>query len=222
MRQFIDGSTQRAIKISNKQFDQLVFVENDEQQCNQLADLKKKHWNRNIEIVNGDANAYLTKLDGDWKGRRGVLFLDPFSIQVRWDTLEKIESFRALDTWILFPVGTIARILPKSRKPGEIKKQWVSCLNAVYGDNGWESLYQKSPQQDLFGYTLFEREPGVDRLCEIYKKKLQNLFGNRFMSESCTLKNSTNSPMFEFIFCAGHPAGAKIAKRIAGYLINHM
>ena len=55
----------------------------------------------------------------------------------------------------------------------------------------------------------------MDGLLEIYKGQLQKVFGSRFLNKSRTLKNSKNSPLFEFIFCAGHPKGASIAKRIA-------
>ena len=47
-------------------------------------------------------------------------------------------------------------------------------------------------------------------------------FSGRLLRESRTLTNSKNSPLFEFIFCAGHPRGAGIAKGIAKYLIKRM
>ena len=67
---------------------------------------------------------------------------------------------------------------------------------------------------------MVERERGVAGLLSIYKDQLKKTFGTRFLKDSCTLTNSRNSPLFEFIFCAGHPNGAVIAKRIARHLIR--
>ena len=102
-RSFILGSTQRSIKIDKKPFDKLIFVEIDPNRCNELENLRKEHPGRNIEVINSEANKFLSKLNEDWCRWRGVLFLDQFSTEVEWSTVEKIASFEALDTWILFP-----------------------------------------------------------------------------------------------------------------------
>ena len=62
----------------------------------------------------------------------------------------------------------------------------------------------------------------MEGLLSIYMNRLQGVFDSRLLPKSRTLKNSRNSPLFEFIFCAGHPKGASIAKRIAKHLIERM
>ena len=122
-RGFIHGSAIRAIKIDNKPFDKLIFVEIDPNRCNELENLRKEHPERNIEVINSEANKFLSKLNEDWCRWRGVLFLDPFGAEVEWSTIEKIASFEALDTWILFPLSAIARMLPLLKMPDDIKPQ---------------------------------------------------------------------------------------------------
>ena len=222
IRHFVSGSAERAIKIGNKPFDKLIFVEQDAERCAELANLKEKHADKDIEIVNDDANLYLSSLGEDWRGRRGVLFLDPFATQVRWATLERVASYRALDTWLLFPVSAISRMLPTLRRPDEIDERWVSRLTTVFGDQSWRDLYRRRAQPDLFIEEAYERDPGVEGLRAIYKDKLYALFGDRFLPRSRTFKNSRNSALFEFLFCAGHPAGAKIAKDIAGQILRNL
>ena len=222
IRHFVSGSAERAIKIGNKPFDKLIFVEQDAERCAELVNLKDRHDDKDIEIVNDDANLYLSSLGDDWRGRRGVLFLDPFATQVRWETLERVASYSALDTWLLFPVSAISRMLPTLRRPDEIDERWVSRLTAVFGDQSWSDLYQRRAQPDLFIEEAYERESGVEGLRAIYKDKLSALFGDRFLPHSRTLKNSRNSALFEFLFCAGHPAGAKIAKEIAGHILRNL
>ena len=223
-RSFILGSTQRSIKIDKKPFDKLIFVEIDPNRCNELENLRKEHPGRNIEVINSEANKFLSKLNEDWCRWRGVLFLDQFSTEVEWSTVEKIASFEALDTWILFSSSAISRMLPLSKRPDDIEPKWAERLIKVYGDESWRNLYQEIRQMNLCGEldVEYRRNPGVDGPLNIYKKKLSSLFGERFLSKSRTLKNSKNSPLFEFIFCVGHPGGICLAKKIATDILESM
>jgi len=223
-QEFLKGSVSIALEVANKQFDKLVFIEQDAKKCEKLTELcRKSNYSMDkIEIVNDDANAYLTKLDLDWPRLRGVLFLDPFATEVNWQTIEKVSSFKAFDTWILFPTAAISRNLPRRRFSNSSTRSSFSRLDIVYGDKSWESLYQ--PVEDLWSNdnAPLERQRGVEGLLAKYKGKLQAEFGSRFLNESRTLKNSTNSALFELIFCVGHPRGVSLAKKIAEHLIKKM
>lgn len=168
-------------------------------------------------------NRFLRDLDQDWRRWRGVLFLDPFATEVEWSTVEKVAAYHALDTWILFPVSAIARMLPISRQPDDIAGGWADRLTTVFGDERWRTLYRTSPQQTLFGDVEQERERGVDGLLGIYREKLGELFGNRFLKQSRTLRNSRNAALFEFLFCVGSSSRRAItaAKQIAGHIMEH-
>ena len=216
-KMFIEGSVSRAIKIDNKPFDRLIFVEKDHDRCRQLESLRKNNSNRDIQIQNADANSFLVnKLQEDWKKWRGVLFLDPFATEVEWKTIEQIAGIDALDTWILFPTSAISRMLPiSSRKPDDILPKMAESLTRVFGDESWRDLYSVSPQQSLFGDKMHQRDRGSFGIIKLYKDKLPELFGKRFMEKSKTFKNSKNSPLFEFIFCVGssNPKAISLAKK---------
>ena len=222
IRRFVSGSAQRAIRVKDKSFDKLIFVEQDPDRCAELRGLRASHPDRDIVIENSDANSFLSYFHQNWNSWRGVLFLDPFATEVAWSTIEKVASFNALDTWILFPVSAIARMLPRSRKPDDISGALVNRLTTIFGDDNWRDLYQTSRQGNLFEAASEERKPGVDGLLNIYKTKLSDLFGRRFLDGTKTLKNSKNSPLFEFMFCAGNENGADLAKRIAGHLLGDL
>ncbi len=221
-KSFIEGSAARALRIEDKPFDRLVFVENDDNRYGQLATLRQNNLDRDIRLHNTDANEFLRNLQEDWIAWRGVLFLDPFATQVDWSTIERVARFNALDTWILFPLSAITRMLPRSRQPDDISTTWTDNLNRVFGDDSWRNLYEVNPQLNLFGDEQFQRQPGTDGILEIYKRKLEVLFGNRFLSESKRFTNSNNSPIFEFIFCVGNPGRRAVgtAKKIARYIID--
>ena len=219
---FRGGSTRRAIQIRDKPFDELVFIEKDPARCAHLEKLRDEYPCRRITVENSEANSSLRDLRKDWRTWRGVLFLDPFATEVEWSTIRAIADCQALDTWILFPVSAIVRMLPRSRKPDDISPGWVSRLTRVFGDQSWCELYTQSPQRNLFGDSGSERESGVDGLVSIYKKNLERLFGQRFLSTSRRLKTSTGSPLFEFMFCVGNPRGIGPATRIAGHILDRM
>ena len=221
---FTRGSAKRAVSIDNKSFDKLIFVEKEQGRCAELENLRKEHLGRDIKIENSDANEFLRNLQQNWNQWRGVLFLDPFATEVEWSTIETIAGFNALDTWILFPTGAIARMLPTSQQPEDISPEWAKRLTRIFGDESWHDLYKENPQRHLFRNVEFQRDPGVDGLIAIYKKNLKNLFGNRFLNKSRPLRNSKNSKLFEFLFCVGSPNPKAIApaKLIANYILEHM
>ncbi len=220
LRGFVSGSAERAIRIDRKPFDKLIFVEKEQKRCDELENLKKEHPGRDIQIENSDANEFLRNLQQDWNQWRGVLFLDPFATEVEWAAIEMIESFKALDIWILFPTSAIARMLPISQQPEDISPEWAKRLTRIFGDESWRDLYQS--YATLFGEDGITRQPGIDGLITMYKKNLERLFGNRFLEQSRPLKNSRNSPLFEFMFCVGNPKGIRLATRIASHILKHI
>jgi three-Cys-motif partner protein len=219
---FIRGSAAIATNTKDKPFDKLIFIEKNQNRCHELEKLKQAHSDRDIQIENSDANDYLKNLRQDWGKWRGVLFLDPFATQLQWATIETIASFNALDTWILFPTYAVARMLPRSKKPDDIRKGWAKRLTIVFGNESWRGLYKEPGQMSLFGDVGHVRDRGVEGLISIYKGNLESLFGNRFLKESRTLKNSNNSALFEFLFCVGHPNGIEPAKPIAKHLLERI
>ena len=219
---FLRGSTERAIRVQDQSFDELIFIEKDTLRCIELENLRGKYPERNIKIEQGDANRVLSGLGRNWRACRGVLFIDPFATEVEWSTLERIAALSALDTWILFPVSAIVRMLPTSRKPDDISPRWATRLTTVFGDQSWRELYHENPQGHLFEEPGLMRERGIDGLLSIYKRNLQRVFGDRFLDQSRPLVNSTGARLFEFMFCVGHPKGIDLAKRIAAYILNKM
>ena len=216
---FCDGSAKIALAVSDKPFDQLIFIERDVEKCMKLEAVCSNYPDRKTKVIHEDANNYIiNELTKRWsKRQRGVIFLDPFSIEVKWQTIEAISSLEALDVWILFPTSTIARLLPKKRLP----EAWSDPLNSVYGDNSWRQLY--TPEEpDLFGYEAMKREQGVQGLLNIYKEKLRREFGERYLDESKPLLNSKNSRLFELLFCVGNPHGIDLAKKLARHFLREI
>lgn len=217
-RQFLEGSAIRAKRVKDKYFDDILLVEKDARRCAQLA--VRMDGDRRIRVVKEDANCFLRNLSYDWRKHRGVLFLDPFATEVEWSTIERVASFQALDIWILFPTMAIVRMLTLQRMPDENHER---ILTRVYGDKSWQELYRPNPQFDLLNHdSSEERQKGTTGLLQIYKNRLRDLYGNRFMEDSRSLRTHTNTRLFELIFCVGNPGKKAIAtaKRIARHIIT--
>ena len=132
----------------NPEFDRYVFIEKNTDRCRALERLKDDFPNRakKISIKRGDANTEIQDMcNKNWEKHRAVLFLDPYGTEVRWKTIEAIAKTKAIDLWVLFPLGGVNRMLTRS---GEIPQQWGNRLNELLGTTKWyEQFYrvEKSP-----------------------------------------------------------------------------
>ena len=220
----VSGSANRALQVSDRAFDRLIFIEANEQCCECLEELQDENPSRDIQVVNRDANQYIRALGGLEWNVRGVVFLDPCATQVDWATVQRIARLEKFDLWLLFPTMAIARMLPRSCELKEMKPKLKAHLERVYGGSSWRNLYQPARQGELFGGEKSERRRGVEGLLRVYHEKLTEEFGKRVLGNSRSLRNLNRGPLFELFFCTGssNPKAIKIAHRIAGHLIERM
>ena len=122
----------------------------------------------------------------DWSGHRAVLFLDPYGMEVEWKTIEAIAATKAIDLWLLFPLGIgVNRLLTRS---GEIPEQWRKKLNLLLGTNEWyQEFYKVRTTPALFD----------DDTTHIVKAKMETIgryFNNRLKEvRNCILDKPTCS-----------------------------
>ncbi len=206
----LKGSPAIALDIQDKPFDQFVFIEKDQERCNSLRELRSQHANRNIKILNNDANEVLPNYCQKMGNReRAVVFLDPYATEVAWSTVKAIANTKKIDCWILFPIRAISGMMPK-RKESDSQEQ----LARVFGGNDWRNLYQSTLFKDVL-----RRESGNDDIANLYRSLLSEIFEEVVLTRR-PLKNSKNSELFDLMFAAGNPHGAKIAVRIAKSIIE--
>lgn len=115
---FLRGSALRALEHPFKKY---VFIERLAARVVELKKVRAESPRKDaIVIEQGDANAVLEKFVGstDWNKCRGVVFLDPYGMQVDWKTIEKLGATKAIDLWMLFPLGqAVMRLLRKEGDP---------------------------------------------------------------------------------------------------------
>lgn len=179
------------------------------------------HKAASIEIKNEEANRYL---EGwcratDWSRVRAVVFLDPFGMQVSWSLLTQIAQTKAIDLWLLFPLGIgVARLLTRKAPP---PPAWADRLTDILGTGDWKDVfYQKKTVSTLFGnQELEEKEADYDLVGTFFLNRLATIFEG-VAKKPLVLRNSRNTPLYLFCFAAGNKRGASTAVRIAEDIIG--
>ena len=175
-----------------------------------------------IECRHEDANEYLKDLcEKNWKTNRALVFLDPYGMQVEWTTIESIAETQAIDLWILFPLGTINRLL---KNDGEIRPVLQARLDMFFGEHGWyDAFYQSAKQLSLLDEEDRWQKAGniFVAIEQYFIDRLQSVF-NGVATNPLILRNSKNVPLYLLCFAAGNQKGAPIAVKIAQEILEGM
>ena len=229
-QQLLDGSARLALKArgsgpqgADARFHRFIFIERDADRCRQLEGLKTEFPDlaKDIRVEQGDANTEIQKLCAKkWSGRRAVLFLDPYGMQVEWPTIEAIAKTKAIDLWLLFPLGIgVSRLLTRS---GEIPKGWRTRLDKLLGTTTWyDEFYKVEHKADLFGNDE-ERvvKATNETIARYFNNRLKTIFPENGVAEPGVLRNSSNNPLYLLCFAAGNDRGAPIAVNIANHILK--
>jgi three-Cys-motif partner protein len=208
--EYIRGSPRIALELEYP-FTQYVFVENDPIRIAVLEKLKTEYANLQIAVREKDCNEYLrdTLVPRSWGRWRGLVFLDPFGMQVPWSTIELLSRTKAIEVFINFPVGmAIQRLL---RRDGKFTTQQRKRMDLYLGSPDWfDVVYQKST--GLFGETIGKAADSNVALTRWYRKRLKELFG--FASSARLVRSSSNRPLYYLIHAGPNATGARIADHI--------
>jgi three-Cys-motif partner protein len=153
------GSAQRALELAPP-FDELIFIERGVRNVRSLQQLIVASGHEDVSVQRGYANKVLLAMCNPtlWLNRRGVIFLDPFGMDVAWETLATIRKTDALDLWLLYPLAGTVRNLPRRLDRLDADKR--AAVRRQLGNDDWVDLfYQLKPPEcgDLFdSATLHE------------------------------------------------------------------
>lgn len=214
------GSAKRALEVAPP-FDELFFIEQSKKNVEELRLLCAPF--KSARVISGDANTEVQRLckNTDWNRTRGVIFLDPFGATVDWQTLEVIARTKALDVWYLFPLFGLYRNAPHD--PAALDASKRQALTRMLGTDEWQqSFYQtkKSDQAELFSGPTHEpvaRVATIDAMEAFLKRRLEGIFAA--VLEPMRLPEK-GAPMFSLFFAVSNQRAAKVARRIAGHLLN--
>ena len=227
-QKYLKGSSKIALE-SEPPFDSYIFIEQDSRRVLELEEMIKNNFynfykENRVHIKNAEANETLKNLCGrEWRNHRAVVFLDPFGMEVEWQTINAIARTKAIDLWILFPLGVgVNRMLMRNRE--DIPPKWSDILDKIFGTTEWSNEFYKTENKlSLLNEDNQEttKVANFTKIAKFYIKRLNSIFA-KVVEEPFFLYNSKNNPIYLFCFAAGNPTGAKIAVKIASSIMNKL
>lgn len=193
----VDGSALLSLKYN---FDEYYFLELDP---DRLAALQKHVQDqypdklRKVHFITGDCNEKLLNVIAQITVyHRCLMFLDPYALELKWETLKKISECAVVDLWYLFPLSAV-RLMAKDKDITDGNKEKVT---SILGTDEWlDTLYEESQQVSLFDEPQYERVE-YTKVLDYIKSRFATIF-SYVSPHSKILKNEAkNAPMFMLCF----------------------
>jgi len=222
--QFLEGSASIALNIQPSFF-KYIFIEANKKRCDELKKLRNMFplLSKNIIIKNKEANKCLIELCRiiDWNKHRAVLFLDPFGMEVHWQTIVAIARTKSIDLWYLFPLGVgVNRLL---KRDGKISDTLKNKLNLIFGTEGWyNEFYNIYKETGLFGeIEVTKKAANFNLIANYIIKRLESIFPYVAKNPK-QLYNSKNIPLYLFCFATSNPdpKAINLSKKIAEHILK--
>lgn len=210
---FVDGSPRVALSLQ-KPFTQYHFIEESSWRVKKLEELCEEFADRKASIHEGDCNKIvvekiLPQLTYDSK-KRAIAFIDPFGMQVHWNTLQAIAKTKTIEIILNFPVMAINRgALRKDQKTILDKER--KRFDLLWGTKNWMiDLYEED--YTLFGVEQKKKKMSGKEMGKVFKKRLSEIF--QHCTDPVLMVNSNNAPLYCLMFAGHNSSGAKIASDI--------
>jgi three-Cys-motif partner protein len=141
-------------------------------------------------------------------------------MQVDWTVIEAIAATKAIDLWILFPIGmAVNRLLTTGGPPPE---EWRKALTRIFGTGEWEQAFYGTGQNlDLFGGEATQHVKLADfkKIGQFFVDRLKTIFVG-VSDKPLPLLNSRKNPLYLLCFASSNPKGAPTAIKIANDILK--
>jgi three-Cys-motif partner protein len=219
----VEGSPVRALEVEPP-FDRYIFIDKSDVNVRSLSGLRAQFSTRQIDIVHGDANDRLQEFcDRIAPNRpdRAVIFLDPFGLSVRWQTIERIAATKKVGLWYLVPVDGMSRQIKDNGSflPGAAK------IDDLWGSPAWraKAVRRTNPVDDLFGGVdeRLEKIAKAKQLSEMFQDHLQDVFAGGVAKSYLPLGRGKRHD-FSLMFACANPsqAASQTSMRIANHILR--
>lgn len=217
------GSVLTALEL-DPSFDQFHFNDLNPDHVAELHNIRSANPDKNIKIYQKDANIFVPEYCARLQKRdRAILFLDPYSTQLDWDTLKYVAASKKVDLWLLFPISVILRTTPREGA----KPEWKKTLDRLLGKDTWEEALYKPTEAPIMG-DLFEttndstpvtERVNVQEMEQWVTNRLRELFP--YVAKPVPLNNN-GRPLFLFYFAVSNDSEKawRLADRAASHIIK--
>ena len=219
----LEGSVTKALEVIPA-FDHYHFNDINQEHISALKEVKNQNPDKKITITELDANEFVPKFCQSLTyNDRAVLFLDPYSTQLDWITLNSVASSKKVDLWLLFPISIILRMTPKEN--AKVRPEWAQTITRLLGTPEWENaLYKPTELNQSMG--LFDEPEKQNHLERININELQKWVTSRlqelfpYVAKPVPLKDNGKT-LFLFFFAVSNPNKAAwgLANKAASHII---
>lgn len=220
------ASPERALEVQPP-FTKLIFCELQPRSATSLRrSLGQRFPGRDITVLAGDCNKTmppaLASLAEGWRYAPTFAFLDQFSAQVTWQTIEALARFKApekwkTELWLFFPDALIPR--GAYQVEGQPRfEEFAHRVDLMYGTADWRVI-------------LRGRHAGVltapqarSELLNLMRWRLERTLGYK-ATLPLTVTNGNGTPIYTMVHATDHQAGISIMTsvlRAAGERLEHM
>ena len=213
----IPGSAKIALE-TVPPFSEYHLFESNPSYVQQLHALAAQHPELNIHIHESDSNTALPQLlSRDWRSTRAALFLDPYGLELEWETVQKIAQTKATDVWFLVSLSGVYRNAPNAYSAIDEGKK--AALNRFLGTDGWQHHFYR--QDDLFA-DHGSRTASWENIVEFIKKRLDSIFEGGALEPVILRHDANNAPLYALFFALANPSkkAMSLAKRVAADIMR--
>lgn len=219
----VEGSPIRALNVEPP-FDQYIFIDANVENVESLKSIVAKYPNRNSQVLDGDANERLMEFANRLSGEqfeRAVVFLDPFGLSVRWETVARLAGTEKVDLWYLVPVHAMSRQISSDGTFLSSAKK----IDEIWGSDEWraKAVRAKEPIEDLFGEIdqRFEKIARAVQFSEMFRDRLAEVFKGGVAKEYLPLGRGKLHEYSLMFACANpSPPAAGAALRIVNHILG--
>jgi three-Cys-motif partner protein len=220
-RSLIEGSPKRALQVEPA-FWSYHFIEISSERVKLLKKLKDEFPDKTVKIYPEEANIVLCKklvprLRSIGEPIRAFIFLDPYGLQVEWETIEFLGALKGkvqVDIFVNFPLMGIHRAaLPSKRRPSE--KETALLKKVIGGEEVEQVINEVYTEHPTLFPDIKEVEKlslGAEWLAEIYRDRLLSVFP--YTSNAVVMKNSKNAPLYALMLASHNKTAVNIMNSI--------
>jgi three-Cys-motif partner protein len=230
--EILEGSARRALAVTPP-FDHLRLIERRRDHFSALSSLRDEFADRDVLPLFGDANSVLPRIFGNppwtagpdsWK-QRSLVFLDPYGVSVKWETLQLLANTGRADIWYLVNLKGVCQQMPRAH--GRLDPGKRAMLDAFFGGADWEDqFYSFEPSRQL---NMLDELASQDASRSVTREKLGAFYRQRlheklfeYVSDPISLRVRSADDYFHLYLMSNNKSerAQRLIKAIASSIIR--
>lgn len=198
------GSPLIALTLKNPFTNYVFFEINDENVLALRTRTQYSSLSNSVQIIQGDVNKKISSVVQTIPlNSLNLAFIDPFSTDIYWNTIESLASVEKMDLIIYYPELTFSRNLKNLSEIPDITK-----FDLFFGSEKWRMIYKKWVDNNCQGSVQLE-------LIKHYRENLEKLGYFHIPVKNITdplITNTRGGHLYRLLLESKHPLGKKFWK----------